>query len=397
VTKYFERWWQWAGQKPNLNSTRLVFDPQFQVHRTVPCWSQKVAALDRCKTPFESVDTQFNAATPMNLRIDGAESSTYITGSPAEIADAKARTFDEQGLVNTITSASTSVSLSVMDLIPSNLYGPPAQALWWGALVNPLLVAATSKGVTVRLLVSKWAHTNGSILPYLLALQAMGNACSEGTRSSSYAPKCTGSLSIKVMTLPGWDKTVGPDATYPPFSRVNHAKYIITDKRFNVGTSNMAWGYFYTTAGTSFNSDHPGLRHSLQAAFDRDWNSPYAEMLAPKVSPSGMSCCYSKDTHCETGAVCCKSQCNDPSTCSYSQSGCAGEYGAKHHCEWKGSSCIVGPPPSSPSPPPAPLTPSPKDAGTIVAGVVGALGMVAVGGGFLYRRRRHSEMGSDRK
>ena len=157
--------------------------------------------------------------------------------------------------------------------------GAPRAAVWWSALVNPILNVATAKGVKVRLLISKWAHTSDDIPPYLRGLQAMGNACSAGARSSSYAPKCNGSLEIRLMALPGWNQTMPPDAKYPPFSRVNHAKYIVTDKRFNIGTSNMAWGYFYTTAGTSFNSDHPVLRKSLQSAFDRDWDSPYAEPL----------------------------------------------------------------------------------------------------------------------
>ena len=42
--------------------------------------------------------------------------------------------------------------------------------------------------------------------------------------------------------VPGWNQTAGPNSTYPAYSRVNHAKYIVTDNRLNVGTSNMAWG-----------------------------------------------------------------------------------------------------------------------------------------------------------
>jgi phospholipase D3/4 len=60
---------------------------------------------------------------------------------------------------------------------------------------------------------------------------------------------------------------------------VNHPKYIVTDERINIGTSNMDWGYFYNSGGMSFNSDHAGLRDSLQASFDRDWDSPYAHQL----------------------------------------------------------------------------------------------------------------------
>jgi hypothetical protein len=58
--------------------------------------------------------------------------------------------------------------------------------------------------------------------------------------------------------------------------QVNHAKYVVTDRRVNIGTSNMAWGYFYNTAGASFNSNSTTLRAALEQIFLRDWNSPYA-------------------------------------------------------------------------------------------------------------------------
>lgn len=79
--------------------------------------------------------------------------------------------------------------------------------------------------------------------------------------------------------MPGWNSTAGPDAAFPQYSRVNHAKYIVTDRRVNIGTSNMQWSYFYQTAGTSFNSDDARLRNQLQSVFERDWNSAYTTTL----------------------------------------------------------------------------------------------------------------------
>jgi phospholipase D3/4 len=60
---------------------------------------------------------------------------------------------------------------------------------------------------------------------------------------------------------------------------VNHTKYIVTDRRVNIGTSNMTWDYFASTAGSSFNADHPALVRTLQSVFDRDWGSSYAWRL----------------------------------------------------------------------------------------------------------------------
>ena len=41
----------------------------------------------------------------------------------------------------------------------------------------------------------------------------------------------------------------------------------------------MAWGYFWNTAGTSFNTNHEGLRSQAQQVFDRDWASDLAKPL----------------------------------------------------------------------------------------------------------------------
>ena len=63
---------------------------------------------------------------------------------------------------------------------------------------------------------------------------------------------------------------------FPGHTRVNHTKYIVTDRRVNVGTSNMTWDYFSGTAGASLNATHPSLVTTLQQLFDRDWRSDYA-------------------------------------------------------------------------------------------------------------------------
>ena len=90
----------------------------------------------------------------------------------------------------------------------------------------------------------------------------------------------SGQLEIKQFIVPGWDSTSGNSRKYPGHSRVNHTKYLVTDRRINIGTSNMTWDYFASTAGSSFNADQPALVRTLQAVFDRDWASSYAWRLA---------------------------------------------------------------------------------------------------------------------
>ena len=81
--------------------------------------------------------------------------------------------------------------------------------------------------------------------------------------------------------MPGWNQT-GSDtdpAAWPSFSRVSHAKYAVSDRRVNIGTSNWQWGYFHSTAGASLNTADASLVAAAQAVFDADWSSAYAVPL----------------------------------------------------------------------------------------------------------------------
>ena len=68
---------------------------------------------------------------------------------------------------------------------------------------------------------------------------------------------------------------------YPDFTRVNHGKYAVSDVRANIGTSNLIWDYFYTTAGVSFGTYSPSIVSQLQDIFDADWYSPYTVPVEP--------------------------------------------------------------------------------------------------------------------
>lgn len=68
---------------------------------------------------------------------------------------------------------------------------------------------------------------------------------------------------------------------YPSYTRVNHGKYAVSDVRAHIGTSNLVWDYFYTTAGVSFGTYHPAIVSQLQEVFDADWNSPYTVPVEP--------------------------------------------------------------------------------------------------------------------
>jgi len=70
---------------------------------------------------------------------------------------------------------------------------------------------------------------------------------------------------------------------------------------------------------------------------------------APTPPPAPTQCCYSSASSCNEGNVCCLSSCKPSSTtpaasCSYTETGCAGQYGKLNNCQWADGVCRVGPP-----------------------------------------------------
>jgi phospholipase D3/4 len=283
--KYFDSWWEFSALPP---AHQEVFDPAVRIDRCVPSWSSLVEASARSQSPLAGKHTtEYNARTPLQLALNGEQCGAFLSGCPQEVLG-KGRTWDGEGLVYTIDDAQKSVCISVMDFAPAGLYsrpsaGPPIgnegiiptdTPVWWPLLTDALLSAVLTRKLYVRLLVSKWAHTSALIEPMLRALQTAADA----GRADPYMS--SGQLEIKLFMVPGWNNTNGSNRKFPGHTRVNHAKYIVTDRRINIGTSNMTWDYFASTAGSSFNTDHSALVRTLQSVFDRDWASSYSWRLS---------------------------------------------------------------------------------------------------------------------
>lgn len=293
---YFDRWWAWTD--PTYKESVLhdhngtlrmkVFDPFLQTKRLVPCYSM-VGRRDHnsndlaCKSPFfdsPSSVTVYNQANPMPLLLNNTVGNSFFSCSPPDVCDTPdasyshqtdetldGRTWDGDALVQTILSAHEQICISTMYFIPAALTVFLENPAWWPTLVDALLLKV-SQGLRVRLLISQWTDAYKAMPGYFRAMLASAKANAEWARNKN------GTLEIRYFAIPGWQNATGDE--YPEYSRVSHAKYIVTDHRFNLGTNEMEWSFFFNTAGTSFNSDHPILRQQLQNIFDRDWDSEYA-------------------------------------------------------------------------------------------------------------------------
>ncbi|CAO2820399.1 unnamed protein product [Amaranthus hypochondriacus] len=244
VEVYYNNLWRLGFLNASAYTTR-TWDQQWQINRTVPCWSHFVVSKERCKSPLlhEYINVKHVAGYPLL-------SDPYMFNLPIETP----------GCSNSSTTQRSSSYLS---------FAPPEVVF--------------SKKATVKLLVARWAHMIDNTDQYLKSLLYTNVLC----HSSTYN-HCSGKVEIKYYEVPGYNST-GPafingtrtGNLYPAYTRVNHGKYAVSDVRAHIGTSNLVWDYFYATAGVSFGTYNPAIVSQLQQIFDADWNSPYALPVQP--------------------------------------------------------------------------------------------------------------------
>ncbi|KAJ4707775.1 phospholipase D Z-like [Melia azedarach] len=292
VETYFENLWKLSSLNASAY-TRTVSDHQWQINRTVPCWSHFLNPEARCRSPLpQSVVVPHVEGYPilsdpymfkMTIETPGCNYSTlqphssYLSFAPPELSFGRYMA-DEQAWVDTIKSVETAATLriSTMDWLGQSQF--MKQTVYWSSLSSAISEVVFSKHAKVKILVAYWAHFINNTDQYLKSLLYSNVLC-----SSSKYNKCSGKVEIKYYKVPGYNLT-GPAIQkgihtgniYPSFTRVNHGKYAVSSARAHIGTSNLVWDYFYTTAGVSFGTYNPAIVSQLQDIFDADWNSPYA-------------------------------------------------------------------------------------------------------------------------
>ncbi|KAG0727375.1 Phospholipase D3 [Chionoecetes opilio] len=184
------------------------------------------------------------------------------------------RSGDVDAIVDVIGKAERFVYVAVMDYFPKTLYEKKTK--FWPVLDDALRRAAMERGVKVRLLASHWSHTRADLPTFLRSLSALS---SNATRVH---------IETRVFVVPAFT----PEQQDIPFSRVNHNKYMVTDKAGYIGTSNWSADYFTNTGGIGLVINETaggaagaggGARAQLQALFERDWHSVYARPVEEVV------------------------------------------------------------------------------------------------------------------
>jgi phospholipase D3/4 len=190
-----------------------------------------------------------NPATVILDEDNGKESSVFLSVAPRAFL-AGDRAFDLTTIQRTMDSAEKYVDIAVMDYIPAMCYIP--EKTYWDD-IDRHIRNASFRGVSVRLLISNWTHSMPLMWPYLHSLAALDN------------------VEVKTYVVPPL-----PDNIVVPFSRVEHTKYMVTEKAAFVDTSNWTGDYFTNTVGMSLTLSSPSAVSRVTAAFERDWYSQYA-------------------------------------------------------------------------------------------------------------------------
>ncbi|XP_072932846.1 5'-3' exonuclease PLD3-like isoform X2 [Epargyreus clarus] len=211
------------------------------------------------------LSTHIDLEHPINVTDGSGSYGAYITSSPPPLSPS-GRTNDDDAIVNIIQSAEEFIYISVMDYGPALEYTPKLK--FWPKIDDAIRAAALEHRVKVRMLISWWRHSPAAEDHFLHSLAAF---------SGAYPRVDIQVRRFIVPSTPVQDKI--------PYARVNHNKYMVTDRTAYIGTSNWFGDYFVDTAGVAFVYQNEGtnvtrdIRRELQDVFERDWSSPYAVPL----------------------------------------------------------------------------------------------------------------------
>ncbi|XP_022049843.1 5'-3' exonuclease PLD3 [Acanthochromis polyacanthus] len=210
--------------------------------------------------------TLYNKDTPLQLPLNNTPSDVYLSSSPPSFC-AAGRTPDLQSILSVMEDAQSFIYIAVMNYLPTMEFSHPKR--YWADIDTQLRRVAYEKRIKVRLLISCWGSTQPVMFPFLKSL------------ASVYDPKSKLDIQVRLFVVPAT-----PKQKEIPYARVNHNKYMVTDKVAYIGTSNWSGDYFVSTAGsalvvnqTASGSQERTVQSQLREVFERDWSSDYSTPL----------------------------------------------------------------------------------------------------------------------
>ncbi|XP_077398057.1 5'-3' exonuclease PLD3 isoform X1 [Festucalex cinctus] len=216
-----------------------------------------------------SFSTLYNKETPLQLTLNNTPSRVYLTSSPLSLC-AAGRTSDLESILNVMEDARSFIYIAVMNYMPTMEFSHPRR--YWADIDTQLRRVAYEKHVRVRLLISCWSNTPPAMFPFLKSL------------ASVYEPHNKLDIQVRLFVVPA-----SAEQKRIPFARVNHNKYMVTDRVAYIGTSNWSGDYFVNTAGsalvvnqTASSSPERSVQSQLRDVFQRDWNSDYSVPLTQR-------------------------------------------------------------------------------------------------------------------
>ncbi|KAM9358791.1 5'-3' exonuclease PLD3 [Symphorus nematophorus] len=222
-----------------------------------------------------SFSTLYNKDTPLQLQLNNTPSDVYLSSSPPSFC-AAGRTPDLQSILSVMEDAESFIYIAVMNYLPTMEFSHPKR--YWADIDTQLRRVGYEKRVKVRLLISCWASTSPVMFPFLKSL------------ASVHDPKSKLDIQVRLFVVPAT-----PEQKEIPFARVNHNKYMVTDKIAYIGTSNWSGDYFVNTAGsalvinqTASQSEKTTVQSQLKAVFERDWYSDYSTPLTEHTNPKDL-------------------------------------------------------------------------------------------------------------
>ncbi|XP_052430196.1 5'-3' exonuclease PLD3 isoform X1 [Carassius gibelio] len=220
-----------------------------------PFWPGRFSALSSSKYPLA-------------VKFNGVPARVYLSSSPP-LLSAHGRSDDLSSILSVIADAERFIYVSVMDYLPMSQFTEPIR--FWPVIDSALREAACTRGVEVKLLVSCWSHSPGAMFVFLQSLSVLNK------------PPLSCKIHAKVFEV-----SATQEQQRIPFARVNHAKYMVTDRVVYIGTSNWSENYFTQTAGVGLVVNQTGsavgqgqqtIQSQMEDVFQRDWHSEYAQTL----------------------------------------------------------------------------------------------------------------------